>query len=626
MKVLIVYATETGAAEALAYSTYQELYFRGVTVSVKSAYAVKPGTLAAYDCVIFIVSTAAYGEFPHSLQGLICKLRERKLTIDLKYTLFGLGDSRYPLFNHAARKLITVLDAVGATTFYRVAYGDEQHPLGHLGEFIAWIAGLKDHWNLSDVQNPHTVQFSLAVETLGTDTEEGKTEVRYRTGTVISNDVITSQDHFRSVRNVVIDCNDAQYTPGDVCCLYPTDDPDDVANALIKLGYDPNETVIVRHVANRGLEFNRILDASTSDKVTQDQDKQLHNVPYVGRPIKLKTIFSQFLSLNNVCTQWQMYIMAMFTGMEIHKSKLLEMARFDVEGCAEYNRYCKDERRSLFEVLCDFNSVRLPVEAFINIATPYYPRMYSIASTPNSLGMARAGANIHDANMPDISYAVFKRFIMHERQRNGLMELCIAEVSHSTPYNRKIEGQASKFLAKALPKQTIRFDIVKSKVAQAVLDVNVPVLFICTGTGLAAIKPLLEGRIENFVRTWNNHFRRPTVKDLALFGFRRRRQDHLYLGDMRLLRLWCDMEFVYSRETGRKVYVQDVISKFSERVIKILMGGLVIISGKSHPMPKQVIERLRDMLVEKAGFGTRAADKFIEGSLMGGKIIVDSWG
>lgn len=58
----------------------------------------------------------------------------------------------------------------------------------------------------------------------------------------------------------------------------------------------------------------------------------------------------------------------------------------------------------------------------------------------------------------------------------------------------------------------------------------------------------------------------------------------------------------------------------------MLRDGLVVIGGKSHPMPSQVIESLQLVLEKEAGFGTEAAKRFIDDSIKQNKIIIDSWG
>ncbi|GIX62952.1 flavodoxin domain containing protein [Babesia caballi] len=425
MRTLVVYATETGCAEALAYSTYLQLRRRSATVCVRTAAGLRPSMLTEYDRLVFVVSTAAYGEFPHTLQALAEALRAHSHAFAAAYTVFGLGDSRYPLFNYAARKLVALLENAGAQCFYRVAYGDDQHPLGHLGEYIAWISGLAELWPLPEAGQQPPTCFRLTVERIGGECNEVKIPIECLEGRIVSNDLLTSEDHFRPVRSVVIRF-DGRYDPGDVCCLYPTGDVGEVELALRTLGHDPSDTVVIRSVSGDALEFNRDLEL-TRGGTYYLKSRTRGKLPFEGRPIKLRTLFAEFLSLNNVCTQWQMEVIAPFAAMDIHRDKLVEMASFTVEGCAQYNRYCKDERRSLLEVLCDFNSVRLPLEVLINIATPYYPRMYSIASIPATIGIARHSASPYDGTPGALSYAAFKRFVAERRRGTGLMELCVAQ-------------------------------------------------------------------------------------------------------------------------------------------------------------------------------------------------------
>lgn len=47
---------------------------------------------------------------------------------NIKFTVFGLGDSNYQLFNAAARKLHRRLLDLGATEFVERGLGDDQHP------------------------------------------------------------------------------------------------------------------------------------------------------------------------------------------------------------------------------------------------------------------------------------------------------------------------------------------------------------------------------------------------------------------------------------------------------------------------------------------------------------------
>lgn len=58
----------------------------------------------------------------------------------LTFTVFGLGDSSYTLFNAMAKKLTVRLLNLGARLFHQVGLGDYQHDFGYEGEFDPWMA------------------------------------------------------------------------------------------------------------------------------------------------------------------------------------------------------------------------------------------------------------------------------------------------------------------------------------------------------------------------------------------------------------------------------------------------------------------------------------------------------
>jgi sulfite reductase alpha subunit-like flavoprotein len=56
----------------------------------------------------------------------------------VNFTVFGLGDSSYTLFNAMAKKLTQRMLDLGATLFHKVGLGDFQHDFGYEGEFDPW--------------------------------------------------------------------------------------------------------------------------------------------------------------------------------------------------------------------------------------------------------------------------------------------------------------------------------------------------------------------------------------------------------------------------------------------------------------------------------------------------------
>lgn len=78
--------------------------------------------------VIFIVSTTGEGEAPQTMRQTWKFLLRSDLPSNslknLAFTVFGLGDSSYTLFNAMAKKLTQRLLNLGSSLFHKVGLGD----------------------------------------------------------------------------------------------------------------------------------------------------------------------------------------------------------------------------------------------------------------------------------------------------------------------------------------------------------------------------------------------------------------------------------------------------------------------------------------------------------------------
>lgn len=78
--------------------------------------------------IVFIVSTTGEGEVPETMKNAWKFLLRSDLPASslnsLKFTIFGLGDSSYSLFNAAAKKLAKRLINLGAQLIHEVGLGD----------------------------------------------------------------------------------------------------------------------------------------------------------------------------------------------------------------------------------------------------------------------------------------------------------------------------------------------------------------------------------------------------------------------------------------------------------------------------------------------------------------------
>lgn len=103
----ILYASQTGTAEDIAYKVHSELWSIGLKFSISSADEIDIDELPNSTVVIFIISTTGDGEMPASMNHLWRFLLKKSLRNDsllnVRLAVFGLGDSSYEKFNSAAR-------------------------------------------------------------------------------------------------------------------------------------------------------------------------------------------------------------------------------------------------------------------------------------------------------------------------------------------------------------------------------------------------------------------------------------------------------------------------------------------------------------------------------------------
>lgn len=150
--VTILYSSDTGHAEECAKAVARQCRnggYAGSAVRCGTMDSFDVGALAAEPLVVFCVATAGKGEFCGNGRNFFQKLSDRSdLALnDLKYCMFGLGDSHYwgkgteeSKFNFAkpARDLDTMLEKMGAQRLMPTGFGDDQDVDQYHTGFAEW--------------------------------------------------------------------------------------------------------------------------------------------------------------------------------------------------------------------------------------------------------------------------------------------------------------------------------------------------------------------------------------------------------------------------------------------------------------------------------------------------------
>ncbi|QXB45597.1 PepSY domain-containing protein [Acinetobacter seifertii] len=94
---LITYASQTGVAEQLAWSTATSLQEAHQPVQVKSIQELTEADLQQYEQILFVISTYGTGEAPDLASSFAKKLLKTKLELQhLNYAVLALGSKEYP--------------------------------------------------------------------------------------------------------------------------------------------------------------------------------------------------------------------------------------------------------------------------------------------------------------------------------------------------------------------------------------------------------------------------------------------------------------------------------------------------------------------------------------------------
>ncbi|KAK3944765.1 hypothetical protein QBC46DRAFT_251137 [Diplogelasinospora grovesii] len=141
--MVILYGSETGNGEEIATELgkmAERLHFQTVVDEMDSF---KLTDLLRASMAVFVTSTTGQGDMPKNTLKFWKSLRRERLNHTnclgaVKFTIFGLGDSSYPKFNWAARKLRARLLQLGASEAFKAGEADERHDNGIDSIYLPW--------------------------------------------------------------------------------------------------------------------------------------------------------------------------------------------------------------------------------------------------------------------------------------------------------------------------------------------------------------------------------------------------------------------------------------------------------------------------------------------------------
>lgn len=394
---LILYASETGNAEDVAFSLHRQWNNLFASQSVKfrifSVEDYDVFSLTNEELVVFVLSTCGDGEFPIPMRTMWTNLLRKNLPASLlaalNFAVFGLGDSSYEKFNAAARKLYVRLSQLGAKPLleFTDCLGDDQAGEGYLASLDPWtkkltpllwqelvktepaplvegaltIDAIRGSLIRYTISSTSSVAPVISFHPLGKQSQEKDQWKVFKTR-VTENNRLTASDWSQAVHSVTFTLADAtdevlDYEAGDIAQIYYS-----------------NPTVLVDPLVTYFSDSGCVIDITAP--VVQYRRSRLQGT----LSCSLVELFRDVLDIGSIPKRSFFEALAVFASNNEERDKLLEIS--SARGADLYYDYCLRERRNYTEVLLDFPSVKIPLEFFVGLVPIIQPRPYSIASSP----------------------------------------------------------------------------------------------------------------------------------------------------------------------------------------------------------------------------------------------------
>ncbi|KAI9804460.1 MAG: hypothetical protein M1825_001359 [Sarcosagium campestre] len=621
---LVLYGSETGNAQDVAEEVARMTESLHFTTRMVELNDVDIDDLKDYSIVIISISTTGQGDLPANAQSFWKSVLRRKLRANtfsnVPFTSFGLGDSSYPKTDGAFLPWLIDLRRQLANLF----------PLPPGLSPVPDSAFLQPKWRLElardsigdlsrvDKDRPIILERHSSLVTKGETS--GQTKLRQSEvknsieAKLLENTRVTPDGHWQDVRRVGFTIDDhIEYRPGDTLTLYPQNFPDDV-DALIELmGW--------QEIADEKLQFQPTQEISGDDYYP---DPPISNPP-ASSSLTVRNLLIHHLDITAIPRRAFFSLIVHFTNNEMHKDRLLEFT--NPEFIDELYDYTTRPRRSIVEVLQEFDSVKIPWQWVASVLPPLRGRQFSIAS---------GGALKHHPTLTSSSSTISSTSTTTTR-----IELLVAIVKYRTVIKKIRQGVCTRYIAALNPGMTIRVVLQRGGLNVSAAEDQRPVVMIGPGTGIAPMRSMIWERAmrreSGFISGTDFSSLPPAVvnggasiaTDVLFFGCRNREADYFFRDEWEQFEKSGSLKVftAFSRDQREKVYVQDVIRKQAQLVYKLLheQQGTVYICGSSGKMPQAVREALVEVFQSQDDRGREAAEAYLIGMEKEGRYKQETW-
>jgi len=313
--------------------------------------------------------------------------------------------------------------------------------------------------------------------------------------TVTRNQRFTPEDHWQDVRLFEFSTPRMDYHPGDVLTIFPHNTSSSVDKLIALMQWES--------IADKTLHF-----APSDPKNTPSSPPP--QVSPSKTALTLRHLLTTHLDLNAIPRRSFFANLSHFTTDEFQHNRLIEFTA--PEYVDELFDYTTRPRRSIIEVLDEFDTVKIPWKWITSILPSIRGRQYSIAS----------GGELKTS----------------ENGSKGRIELLIAMVKYRTVIKKTREGLCSRYMSGLEVGQKLNVLLCKGGMR---VTMDKPAVMIGPGTGVAPLRSMtFELAAQNAGEDGNRAVQRQ--KQLLFYGGRNQTKDYFFENDWSQLGQTLDLD------------------------------------------------------------------------------------
>lgn len=619
---LILYGSQTGTAEDYSNKLAKELSSRfGLKTLV--------GDLSDFDyenlneissdvLVFFVVATYGEGEptddaieFSEYLEN------EADDLSNLKYCVFGLGNSTYEYYNEIGKKTNTRLQELNAEPFGEFGLGDDG--VGSLDEdFMAWkdsvIESLKNDLSMEEHELSYEPSFELIDEIgLSIDNDEvslGEPNKSYLDSTkdlskgpfdhshpylapiTLSKELFNSNERNCIHAEFDLSNTNLRYSTGDHLAVWPSNSDYNVNNFVKAFGLEGR--------------LNDVFSLKPLDSTV--------SIPF-PTPTTFGAVIRHYLEISGPISRSFFTSIAGFAPNDSIKDKALKLGSDKHVFASEVSQHKYNIADALLKLSDGQSWEKVPFEFIIESVSHLQPRYYSISSSSMSEKTSIHITAVVEAEKVEsriITGVVTNLLRNIEIEQNNKTEKPI--VSYD------LSGPRDKFSKFRLPVH------VRRSTFKLPSNPKTPIIMIGPGTGVAPFRGFIRERVA-IKKSSDTEI----GKSLLFYGSRRADEDFLYKEEWpeysKVLGDSFELFTSFSREIpSKKSYVQHKIIENGSKVAELIKeGAFIYVCGDASKMARDVQHALTTILAQDRNISEDKAADLIRGFKTQNRYQEDVW-